>query len=526
MGLHSCYVDMNPMQRAKKRRLVRAAPEVILVPAGDGAASQRASRLRREGNVRRLYRGVYNTNLVATDEDVVARNWSRILSYLAPGVVLSHRSAFDMAPHEGELFISRAQGRRDYELPGLTIRATVRENRGPLLDSVHPGARDVPYGPLYIASAARAYLECLTADTRRASRLLPVEEVERRLERMLALRGERSLNSLRDAAREVADRLDLTAEFVRLDRLIGALLGTRPARHLSSALAIARAQGVPYDEQRVNLFERIAGQLRVYPFAEVDEPARFGRARDMFAFVESYFSNYIEGTTFTVEEAEDIVFRGKLIPLRQADSHDIKGTFDAAARDPFYSKPPESEEAFLEWIRQADAKVMSARPDRSPGEWKQQPNQAGNTFFVLPELVEGTLRKAWSLFAAMDLPMQRALLAMFIVSEVHPFQDGNGRTARLLMNSFLSAAAQCRIIVPTVFREDYLLPLKALTHQGDAAGYIRAMRLCQAWCAELNYDTDVPAMQAQLLACNASQDDVRVYRLLSPRTGQPMSVPR
>jgi len=131
-----------------------------------------------------------------------------------------------------------------------------------------------------------------------------------------------------------------------------------------------------------------------------------------------------------------------------------------------------------------------------------------------------------ALVRPMDLPLQRALLAMFVVSEVHPFQDGNGRTARLLMNSFLSSARQCRIIVPTVFREDYLLPLKALTHQGDAAGYIRAMRLCQAWSAELDYDMDAPAMQAQLMACNATQDDARVFRLLSPRTGQPMAVPR
>jgi len=34
--------------------------------------------------------------------------------------------------------------------------------------------------------------------------------------------------------------------------------------------------------------------------------------------------------------------------------------------------------------------------------------------------------------------MARALLAMFIVSEVHPFIDGNGRLARLVMNAELS----------------------------------------------------------------------------------------
>ena len=70
----------------------------------------------------------------------------------------------------------------------------------------------------------------------------------------------------------------------------------------------------------------------------------------MFAFVESYFSNYIEGTTFTVEEAEDIVFKGRLVAQRHEDSHDVRGTFDAAVRDPFYSQPPATEEAFLEWF--------------------------------------------------------------------------------------------------------------------------------------------------------------------------------
>jgi hypothetical protein len=246
----------------------------------------------------------------------------------------------------------------------------------------------------------------------------------------------------------------------------------------------------------------------------------------MFAFVEIHFSNTIEGTTFTVEEAEGIVFNGKLVPQWRKDSHDVRGTFDAAARDPFYSQPPATRQAFREWIRQANAKLLGARAAASPDEWKQRSNPASSTFFVLPERVEGTLCNAWPLFATMELPMQRALRAMFVVSGAHPFQDGNGHTARLLMNSFLSSARQGRIIVPTVFRADYLLPLKSLSQQGDATEYIRAMRPCQAWSAELDYDMDAPAMQAQVMACNATQDDARVYRLSSPRTGQPMAVPR
>ena len=115
--------------------------------------------------------------------------------------------------------------------------------------------------------------------------------------------------------------------------------------------------------------------------------------------------------------------------------------------------------------------------------------------------------------------MQRVLLAMFVVSEVHPFQDGNGRTARLLMNSFLSSARHAESLCPPCSREDYLLPLKALTHQGDATGYVRAMRLCQAWSVELNYDVDLPAMQAQLMACNASRTTRAYTGYCLPRRG-------
>jgi Fic family protein len=123
----------------------------------------------------------------------------------------------------------------------------------------------------------------------------------------------------------------------------------------------------------------------------------------------------------------------------------------------------------------------------------------------------------------LEQPMQRALFAMFVVSETHPFTDGNGRTSRLLMNAFLSQREQCRIIIPTVFREDYLLALKALSHQGDATAYVRAMGIGQAWACELSYEVEVAEMNRQLEECNSKREDTRVFRLLSPKTRLPMS---
>ena len=507
------------------RRLADDLPEVLFTSSGDNAHAQRLSRLKKTGQIRQLYRGVYTTNLRATEADVVARNWSGILGKLIPGAVMSHRSALDARPENGVVYFTHAFGAKKISLPGLEARGLINQRRGAIINGLRQGANDIPYNGLFIASQARALLENLTRDKRLTGRQLPRTGVENRLEQILALRGDAGLNTLRDDAREVATITGLTAEFTQLEGMTGALLGTRAARNLSTAQALARAAGRPYDPPRLMLFEKLAAQLRNFPFASVPESAQRGAPRTLFAFAESYFSNYIEGTTFTIDEAEAIIFHGQLIALRTADSHDIKGTFDAALRDPFYSRPPQSVEAFCTWIRNANAKVMAARPEVAPGEWKTRSNQAGSTLFVAPALVEGTLRQAWPLLAALPHPMQQALLAMFVVAEVHPFTDGNGRTARLMMNCWLSAARQCRIIVPTVFREDYLLSLKALSHNADASGYIRAMRLSQAWTAELDFESGLPQLDAQLQRCNAKEDDVTQHRLLSPLTGLAMRVP-
>jgi Fic/DOC family len=44
----------------------------------------------------------------------------------------------------------------------------------------------------------------------------------------------------------------------------------------------------------------------------------------------------------------------------------------------------------------------------------------------------------------------RAVMTMFVVTEVHPIIDGNRRIARLAMNCMLSAAELSRIMIPTV----------------------------------------------------------------------------
>ena len=130
---------------------------------------------------------------------------------------------------------------------------------------------------------------------------------------------------------------------------------------------------------------------------------------------------------------------------------------------------------------------MKARTDKNPGAFKTRVNRAGNTVFVAPELVTGTLEKGFAFLQGLGEPFQRAAFMTFLVSEVHPFADGNGRVARIMMNAELVAAEQERIIVPTAYRTDYLGALRALSHNVEARPLIRALDYAQRYTHAIDW---------------------------------------
>ena len=488
-----------------------ALPEVLFSGAADAAQSKRVRRLAASGKLRKLYSGVYTANLDAPAESVVLRHWGAIAGHLLPGAVVSHRSAFNGKPVDGRLFVTRGRTRRTLELPGLAIE--VMPGRGALTEG---NARDVPYGAIFLASEPRRFLENLNRGRGWSERTLPQEELEAQVDKLLALRGEQRLNELRNLCKTLAEQLDMGAEYRRLDAIVGALLGTHKPRKLMARQALARAAGRPYDPGRLEIFDTLFAALHREVFAIVADAAPTGAARENFAFFEAYFSNFIEGTTFTVDEAERIVFEGQIIENRLADSHDVLGTFSAATRSPWRDQPPANSDAFLAWLKSVNAQVMQQRLDKNPGDWKSLVNQAGSTVFVLPELVPGTLRQGYERIAALADPVARALMTMFVVTEVHPFVDGNGRTARLAMNAVLTARGYTRIIVPTVYREDYLLPLKALSNNADPIPFIAAMKRIQSWSGAFDYARPRQQVRAQLAACNAFEEDLETFKLVFP----------
>jgi Fic family protein len=98
------------------------------------------------------------------------------------------------------------------------------------------------------------------------------------------------------------------------------------------------------------------------------------------------------------------------------------------------------------------------------------------------------------------------VFVLFVTSEVHPFADGNGRISRIMMNAELTAAGQAKVIVPTVFRPDYIGALRRLSRNGDPSVLVKAMTRLRDFSRRLVGD-DVSAMRRQLEEANAFKDD-------------------
>ena len=216
------------------------------------------------------------------------------------------------------------------------------------------------------------------------------------------------------------------------------------------------------DQQRVLMFNNLSTHLNNISFELFTH--NFNNQNTIkLAFFESYFSNYIEGTEFEVNEAYNIVFNNQKYQ-RHKDGNDIIKTFNLIVDNINNPKNINTTKEFISILKQWHNELFEHRKnDILVGEFKIYKNKAGGTHFVSPQKVEQTLIEAFEISKKIENPLAKAIYFKTIISEIHPFEDGNGRISRILMNNYLSLNNNLRIIVPTVFRDDYILGLKAFS---------------------------------------------------------------
>ena len=454
----------------------------IIFTGSNPTLDRQKRRLAASGKLRKLHSSVYTSNLTEALDSIGLRHALEIAGHLFPGAVLSGRTAKDMHAWRawgsdgsrtgpGFVFLCHTKARRSVAVPGVRISA---------INGAGPQPGDFPLLTLNAASIARSLLDNLTSSrsVNGPSRTLSRAEVEQWLDKLCDQEGESHLNRIRDQTRALAPALGLESEFMQLDQIIGALLGTREAR-LTSPAAVARSQGLPYDGGCLKRCTLLAAALRSTGLSETAREPVSAESRVAASFIEAYFSNYIEGTRFLVEEAKGIVFDGVVPAQRPQDGHDVLATYRQLVNLGARAPSTISIEDFEEEIKSRHADLMSGRPENAPGEYKQRPNAAGNTLFVAPDRVRGTLHAGLGIVNGLEHPFARAVLMHFLLADVHPFVDGNGRISRIMMTKELLAAGLSRITIPTVWREDYLGALRALNRYDDPAPIVRAFAFAQ-----------------------------------------------
>lgn len=469
------------------------------------------------GDLVRLSRGIYTTEVSADPTDVVRRSWREIVGGRFPGAVVTDRSAVWAQPHDACLFIASSRD-GSIELPGLTVVS----RKGP---GIVEGDLAVGAG-VHLASRPRALLDNTRPTRKRSDRppaTLSRAELADWVDHLCAVDGDERVTAYRDTAELLADILGASPDRVEaLNEIVGAALGTRASTSGSKAMK-ARSTGIPFDQGRIIRLELLADHLRdvltTHPALPVD-----ALRRATLPFWEAYFSNFIEGTEFSPDEAERIVLKGEIPENRPADAHDILGTFQLVSDEAELRRRSATPDESIEKLKNRHRIILGGRPDKRPGEFKLISNQAGNTVFVAPDLVEGTLRRGYEILESLTTPTQRGTFAAFLVAEVHPFDDGNGRLARAVMNAEYVAGDEQRAVIPTISRNDYLRALRRLSRQDHPDLLVTYLDRVRRWTGRMDWSNLLIARQLlehtnAFVDANDAED--RGLQLLDPATQTP-----
>lgn len=219
-----------------------------------------------------------------------------------------------------------------------------------------------------------------------------------------------------------------------------------------------------------------------------------GRVMQMLRIDWNYHSNAIEGNTLTLGETRAFLLHGitaKGKPFR--DYLDLKGHNEAIAylEAMVRGQEPLTEVVIRELHRillvepyEMDAITPAGWPTRrriAIGRYKTAPNHVRTStgevhYYASPEETPAQMGDlmAWYRREAESGALHPLLLAAtfhYRFVAIHPFDDGNGRMARLLMNLLLMQRGYVPIVIRLESRGDYLLALE-MADAGDLADFV------------------------------------------------------
>ncbi len=234
------------------------------------------------------------------------------------------------------------------------------------------------------------------------------------------------------------------------------------------------------DSRLTDLHERVQEMRAVGKLS----PQNLKRIRNFFKIKGIYHSNAIEGNALTVGETRTVVERGLTIAgktLRdQAEAKNLSHAIDFMEELASNVERPITEHD----VRQIHALILKDIEDAYAGKYRDSEVVISGSEYkppgahqVLQDMAElGAYLSTVTATPTQESPMLAAAAVHAWLAQIHPFVDGNGRTARILMGLIL---IRCGYPICIITRDDRLRYYDALEESqagGDLSPLIELMR--------------------------------------------------
>ncbi|MEK6858171.1 MAG: Fic family protein [Nanoarchaeota archaeon] len=170
----------------------------------------------------------------------------------------------------------------------------------------------------------------------------------------------------------------------------------------------------------------------------------------------TYNSNAIEGNRLTLRDTFFILSENQIPP----GSHPKDYNEAINGKEALEFIKEYSGELTVEFIEKINLILTKNTGVQYPGKLRFFPVKIGGTDFVppKPEQIKNLLEKMIKFYYSNRKKIHPFVLACLIHSqfvEIHPFEDGNGRTGRTLMNLVLMKAEYPKLFIPVALRSKY-----------------------------------------------------------------------
>lgn len=200
--------------------------------------------------------------------------------------------------------------------------------------------------------------------------------------------------------------------------------------------------------------------------------------REWFKIELTYTSNAIEGNTLSRAETALVVEKGITVDGKTIQEH-LEAVNHAQAFDWVMQRIDTTKQAITEsMILELHQLILQKIVDNQAGRYRTVPVRiAGSTVIMpnamkVPELMGEYV--SW-LQKSTENALTVAIDAHFKLVSIHPFVDGNGRTARLLMNLLLMQAGYPSAIIRKEERKQYIATIEKAQLGGSLADYYSLM---------------------------------------------------